>query len=224
MWKAIDNNGNPEGRKDVWKAIFNTIDEVKLYEQELKQTSLDPTLLNYAQLKLTVYENSQGLPKLLAQLQASQSDLLPSPLASMNLFFEYCSSRQLDDESPILSKLLQTDGRLKIIRYIPQLLNFYLLLNRHFAYRLTSDLAYRPISECLDILAQYETVETMRSLQTTFQAFQQTWALIRDFITPQACAGKPITLFPLYYLRFQFFLSLLRHTFFPSYLLRCTRE
>jgi len=61
-WRAVDNHGNPAGRNPAWIAVYNTVDEVKRYEQLLKEHALDPVLNNYSDLKLANQQNAQVLP------------------------------------------------------------------------------------------------------------------------------------------------------------------
>lgn len=77
----------------------------------------------------------------------------------------------------------QRTTKLAALQYLPELVNFYKLLNIHFAYRLTEEeAAALTVPKAIQVLKKYEPKAVIEDLTEKWEHFKLAWESIRNIL------------------------------------------
>ena len=208
LWVVIDNNHQPSKRNMAFRALYNTAEEAKAYEDVMKAEVFDVVYANciYTNTTLALYilifkdnelkkvyqKAAQPVENinLITSVQDSQALRFLSPLVAFDVFRDYMANKQTRKanrpqaaaDHKLLPYFLQERVRLRSLKFLPTLVSFYRLITTTLSHRLTEQQAMElTVPQCIDLIRAMDRIRKSDSAEyiaKQWEEFQVAWARI----------------------------------------------
>jgi hypothetical protein len=201
LWYTIDNDHQPSKRHKALKALYKTQQEAKDYEDIMKSEVFDYVFTNYTNLKKVYQQAAQQVQNInkITSVQEAQANRFLSPIISFGIFRDFLANRETrkgkaqqpaEEGGGVQLKLLpyfmQERMRLRAIKFLPILVNFYKLLTTTFSHRLTEQQAMEMnVPQCIDIIRNLDKppkTNLADTLTKQWKEFVEAWSQIRELL------------------------------------------